>query len=76
MEIGLHRLRPGMKVRVTQLDCGGELASHLADFGLIPGTLLSCRYRSPGGSVTALELRRTVLAIRTKDLRQIRGEVI
>jgi ferrous iron transport protein A len=76
MEIGLHQLCPGMKARVTRLDCDGEFSSRLADFGLVPGTLLSCRYRSPGGSVTALELRHTVLAIRTGDLRQIHGEVV
>ena len=76
MEIGLHQLCPGMTARVTRLACDGEFSSRLADFGLVPGTLLSCRYRSPCGRVTALELRHTVLAIRTEDLRRICGEVV
>lgn len=76
MEITLRELCPGMRARVTGLHCDDALKARLADFGLVPGTELSCRYRSPGGSVTALELRKTVLAIRTRDLGQIRAEVL
>ena len=76
MEISLRELSPGMTARVTGLYCEDALKKRLADFGLVPGTELSCRYRSPGGSVTALELRKTVLAIRTRDLGHIRAEVL
>ncbi len=73
MEIALHELVPGATARVTHMDCDGQLLRRLRDFGFVPGTLLRCRYRSPGGKVTALELRQTVIAIRTRDLRHIRA---
>ena len=76
MDITLRELNPGMTARVTGLHCDAALKERLADFGLVPGTELSCCYRSPGGSVTALELRKTVLAIRTLDLGRIRAEVL
>lgn len=76
MEIALHELHPGEAARVTEMACGAALTARLKDFGLVPGTELSCRYRSPGGTVTALELRRTVLAVRTRDLRRIRAVLL
>lgn len=72
MEIGLNRLTPGAQGIVTRID--GDLGprSRLLELGLVPGTMVTCRYRSPGGFVTALEFRGTVLALRTRDLRRIR----
>jgi len=72
MEIGLDRICPGETAVVTKLETADTLARRLRHFGMIPGTKVRCRYRSPGGSVTALELRGTVLALRTCDLRKIR----
>ena len=71
MEFWLDSLKPGMQAVVTRICCPEALARRLADFGLVEGTAVSCRYRSPGGDVSALELRGTVLAIRKSDLRQI-----
>ena len=72
METGLNQVRPGMQAVVTQIGVDTPLALRLRDFGLVPGTQVCCRYRSPGGQVTALELRGTVIALRTCDLKQIR----
>ena len=71
MEFRLDSLTPGMQAVVTRIGCPETLARRLADFGLVEGTRVSCRYHSPGGGVLALELRGTVLAIRKTDLRQI-----
>ena len=50
---------------------GYALRRRLAEFGLVPGTKVRCRYRSPDGGVTAIGLRGAVLALRTGDLRRI-----
>ena len=71
METSLDQLRTGVGAIVTKIGVKGELARRLQDFGLVPGTLVCCRYRSPGGQVTALELRGTVVALRTRDLKNI-----
>ena len=72
METSLDRLRPGCRAVVTQINTDAALCKRLRDFGLVPGTKVTCRYRSPWGDVTALELRGSTLALRTADLRKIR----
>lgn len=72
METGLDQLRPGLKGVVVSVGTDPALTKKLKAFGLVPGTAVSCRYRCPWGDVTALELRGSVLALRTKDLRKIR----
>ena len=72
METGLDCIRPGKRAVVTQINTDAALKRRLREFGLVPGTAVYCRYRCPWGDVTALELRGTVLALRTRDLRKIR----
>lgn len=71
MELRLDGLHPGMAAVVTDFYCPEALRQRLADFGLVVGTAVSCRYRSPEGDVVALGLRGTTLAIRRTDLAQI-----
>ena len=70
MEMGLNQLCLGEMARVTGVD--GALKSRLRDFGLVPGTRVRCRYRTPGGKVTAVEFRGTTVALRTRDMQAIR----
>lgn len=71
MEISLNALRLGRSGIVTCVGTDPLLKERLRDFGMVPGTLVGCRCRSPGGSVTALEFRGTVLALRTRDTEKI-----
>ncbi len=71
MTITLDKMKPGIKGQVTDMYCPEPLGHRLADFGLVPGTWVSCRYQSPGGGLSALELRGSVLAVRAQDLRRI-----
>lgn len=73
MEIRLDCLPVGKQAVVTSMYIDSALKNRLRAYGFVPGTQIRCRYRSPGGSVTALELRGSVLALRTADLRNIRG---
>lgn len=72
MEIGLNQMGLGKLAKVTGVD--GALKSRLRDFGLVPGTRVCCRYRTPGGKVTAVEFRGTTVALRTRDMQAIRVE--
>lgn len=72
METGLDQIRLHTLVLVTQIAACPELKKRLRAFGLVPGTRVVCRYRSPGGKVTALAFRGMVLAMRTRDLGKIR----
>lgn len=72
METSLDLLRPGTQAVVIKVGTEEALRHRLRDFGLVPGTRVRCRYRCPWGTVTALELRGSVLALRTADLKKIR----
>lgn len=68
MEIMLCDMKPGERAVVTRILDENLLKGRLREFGLVPGTEAFCRYLSPGGNLTALELRGTVIAVRRKDL--------
>lgn len=72
MEISLDRLGLGRLGIVTHIDTDDYMKNRLRAFGMVPGTQVRCRYRSPGGSVTALEFRGAVVALRTRDMQKIR----
>ena len=73
MEITLDQLGTGEAAVVKDLTTEPALTRRLKSFGLIPGTLVCCRYKSPCGRVVSLELRGSVLALRSRDLKKIRG---
>lgn len=75
MKVSLARLPVGIPATVVFMSCDRSLVRRLHDFGLIPGTTLIVRYRSPYGGVTALECRGAVIALRTKDLRGIQVQL-
>lgn len=72
MQTNLKFLRLGRNAVVETVDTEPALRQRLRDFGLVPGTQICCRYRTPGGSVTAVEFRGSVVALRTRDLEKIR----
>lgn len=76
MEMSLERLELGLRGTVTEIKTSEPLRCRLRQFGLIPGTEVGIRYRSPDGGVTALELRGTVIAVRTRELKKIRVKVL
>lgn len=74
MELYLDGLRLGRWATVIKIDASELLESRLRAYGVIPGTRICCRYRTPCGTVTALEARSGVIALRTRDMRCIRVE--
>ncbi len=68
MHTTLNRVREGQTVTVVRVDTPSALRARLADLGLVAGTSVSCRYRSPRADVTAIALRGSVFALRTRDL--------
>lgn len=76
MEASLERVIPGMEAVVTGLDGCDRLNSRLHSFGMCPGTKVRVCYTSPDGGVTALRLRSTVIALRTRELCKIRVRLV
>ncbi len=72
MLFGLDMLRPGNEAVVIHLGVSRALMGRLKDFGFVPGTLVRCCYRGPGNKMTVLGCRGSRLAMRTRDLADIR----
>jgi len=72
MEAGLDSIRTGVRAVVMQVKEKAVIAQHFRQIGIMPGTVVYCRYRSPSGRVVVLEYRDTAMALRTKDLTKIR----
>lgn len=71
MEMALSTLEPRQWATVTRVAVSRALEERLEDYGLIPGTRVICRYRSPRGDASALEFRGATIALRTRDLENI-----
>ena len=71
MEIGLDNLGCRNLGTVTKINGDDVFVDRLRSFGLIPGTQVKLRYKSPSGSVIAIEFNATVIALRKKDARKI-----
>ena len=60
-----------MQTCKIQIRVEGALRRRLFDLGLIPQTLVSCRFAAPAGSPMAFTVRGAVLALRTRDAQEI-----
>lgn len=67
----LNDLTPGEHAVVSGLCTTGSMRRRLLDIGLIENTRVECLGRSPGGDPTAFLIRGAVIAIRSKDCKNI-----
>lgn len=75
MLVNLDSVCPGCRCAVVSVNTDKALRERLRDFGLVPGTQVCPRYRSPGGHGTVISFRGTELALRTRDLKHIRVRI-
>ena len=67
----LSDLSPGEKGRVLTLNSGEGIRRRLLDIGLIPGTLVTCVFKSPWGDPSAYLIRGALIALRNEDADKI-----
>lgn len=75
MEIRLSDIHPGQKARLLDIPPGCPVNKRLGQFGVKTGTMVRCRYISPGRHLAALEFGGTVLALRLTDLASITADL-
>ncbi len=75
MDITLDRLSKGRRGVVTKINVSPDMERKLTYYGLKTGSPVVCRYRNPGGQVTALQVQEKVIALRTADLKDIQVEL-
>lgn len=69
--IRLSQIRPGDRVEVREVPKQCPLKHQLEQFGITKGSVLFCRYCSPGLELAALECEGGVLALRLHQLSAI-----
>lgn len=60
----MNQIRPGQRAIVESVSADSEMERRFLDIGLIPGTMVACIGRSPGGDPSAYLIRGAVIAIR------------
>jgi ferrous iron transport protein A len=65
--LSLTELPIRAKGRVVQLKAEGGKRRRLLDLGLIPGTTVAAKRRSPSGDPTAFVIRGTTIALRSEE---------
>lgn len=69
--IRLSQIRPGDRVEVLEIPAQCSLRQPLQQFGITPGSILFCRYCSPGAELAAVECEGSVVALRLRELSSI-----
>lgn len=69
--VRLSQIRPGDRVEVLEVPKECPLQQPLRQLGITPGSILYCRFCSPGAELVALECEGTVVALRLQDLSRI-----
>ena len=69
--IPLSDLEINKKAKVIDLRCNGNEKRRFLDLGIVKDTVLTPIFKSPFGTPTAYEIRKTVIAIREENARKI-----
>ena len=67
----LSDIKPGQQAYVKELTASGSIRRRLLDIGLIADTPVKCLGKSPAGDPCAYLIRGAVIAIRSRDSRNI-----
>ena len=71
LEKALHSFPACWHGTVKSLSCNGNIRRRLLDLGLVNGTNITPVFKSPSGDPTAYEIRKTLIAIRKEDSKNI-----
>lgn len=63
----LHDLKEGQDAVVVGLCNSGSMRRRLLDLGVVAGTRITCRQKSPSGDPVAYDIRGAVIALREED---------
>lgn len=72
VSLSLADLSIGSAGRIVSLELGGLLRRRILDLGMVPGTQVRCVRKSPSGDPIAFQVRGSIIALRTEDLKKIK----
>ncbi len=74
----LSSLKPGELGKILNIlpECKGAERRRFMDLGIVPGTIVSAEFNSPGGDPTAYSIRHSLIALRKEQADYISIEKI
>ena len=69
--IPLSNLELNKKAKVVDINCSGDEKRRFLDLGIVKDTVLTPILKSPFGTPTAYEIRKTLIAIRKENADKI-----
>ena len=69
--IPLSNLELNKKAKVLNINCSGDEKRRFLDLGIVKDTVLTPILKSPFGTPTAYEIRKTLIAIRKENADKI-----
>ena len=69
--IPLNELKLNKNAKVIDIKCDGVEKRRFLDLGIVKDTILTPIFKSPFGTPTAYEIRKTVIAIRDENAKKI-----
>ena len=70
--IPLSEIKLNKEVKVLDIKCDEEEKRRFLDLGIVKDTVLTPIFKSPFGTPTAYEIRKTVIAIRKENAKKIK----
>ncbi len=67
MVIPLNYLKENQQAKIVWMALPAEKERFFQDLGFLPDTPITCRKSNPAGSMSAYEIQRRLIAIRTVD---------
>ena len=67
----LTNLTMGQKGEIIDLSAEGKKRRRLLDLGLIPGTTVKAKWKSPAGDPIAFLIKGTILALRSEETKLV-----
>ncbi len=76
--VRLSSLKPGELGKIVNIlpECTGAERRRFMDLGIVPGTIVSAEFTSPGGDPTAYSIRHSLIGLRKEQADYIMIEKI
>ncbi len=76
--VRLSSLKPGELGKIVSIlpECAGPERRRFMDLGIVPGTIVSAEFNSPGGDPTAYSIRHSLIGLRKEQADYIMIEKI
>ncbi|MBQ9298071.1 MAG: ferrous iron transport protein A [Clostridia bacterium] len=67
----LYDVKIGLTAIIKEIACDNNIKQRILDLGIVKGTKIKPKFKSPSGNPIAYEVRGAIIAIRNDDAKKI-----